>query len=97
MKQLLSLSEDFILDIRFYPDRINEEIDFIDPEKTIANGKQYVDNISMLLQLRDENGYYSETYKKIFLNKSDILALAEKIKELESIKLTGEAFDNLPF
>lgn len=103
MKQLLGLQEDYILETKFAPNQVKDEVsgyyknDWIDDTKKKANGKQVVDNIVLLVRIHDREGYDNSMYQKVWLDKEDIVKLAEKIKELESVSLIGEPGSELPF
>lgn len=102
MKQLLAFQQEYILETKFAANQVKDEIgyyrnDWIDETKKQANGKQIVDNIILLVQVYDREGYNNSTYQKVWLDKNDIIKLAEKIKELESVSLIAVPGDDLPF
>ena len=102
MKQLLALQQEYILETKFSANQVKDETgyyrnDWIDETKKQANGKQIVDNIILLVQVYDREGYNNSTYQKVWLDKNDIVKLAEKIKELESVSLIAAPGDDLPF
>jgi hypothetical protein len=101
MKQIIKLSNEYILDVRFSANQKRVEgqpnaIDWVDSDSKIANGKDFVEGVEMLLRNRDEYGYNGKA-DLIYLYRKDILELAEKIKEIESIEKTGIPSDDLPF
>lgn len=103
MRQLLTLHQDYILETKFTPNQVKDETtgyyrnDWINEMKNQANGKQVVDNITILVQRYDREGYTDFTYQKVWINKDDILHLAEKIKELELVSLIDVPKDDFPF
>lgn len=103
MKQLLALQQEYILETKFAANQVKDETtgyyrnDWIDETKKQANGKQVVDNIILLVQVYDREGYSNSTYQKVWLAKDDIVKLAEKIKELEAVSLTAVPGDDWPF
>lgn len=104
MKQLLTLKQDFIIETKFQAIEVKDEAkpgwnrpDWVDDKKEKANGKQHVSDICMLVQVPDRDGYFTTSYQKVWVDKGDILQLAEKIKELEAVKMVGVPGDYLPF
>lgn len=103
MKQLLALQQEYILETKFAANQVKDEVsgyyrnDWIDEKKKQANGKQVVDNIILLVQVHDREGYSNSTYQKVWLAKDDIVKLAEKIKEIEAVSLIAVPGDDLPF
>ena len=102
MKQLLSLSKDFILEAKFRCDQVKGENnmmkpDFVDDKKDKAHGKNIVESITILVPDYDKDGYPRSKYIVVGITKSDILALVEKIKEIESVRLTGHPGEDMPF
>ena len=101
MKQLISLNHDYILEAKFHSDSIRtangSETDWIDDKKNQANGKNLIENISVLVQKYDANGYPNGDYTKVWIDKRDIIELAKRIQEIESIAVIGEPGDDLPF
>jgi len=99
MKKLLSLSQDYTLEVKFKPNYKEGNPDFIDETKTKVNGKNNVDNISMMLEIPGMDGYYNGFYRKIYLSKEDIQTLFLRISEIESApqqqELNGD--EDLPF
>jgi hypothetical protein len=103
MKQLLELKQDYLLESRFLAKQIKDEKsgyyvnDYVDDTKTKANGRQNVESVILMVEVSDRDGYHSNNYQKVWLNKDDIIALAEKIKEIDSITGVGVPGDDLPF
>ena len=58
--------------------------DYIIESKLIANAVQ-VDGIVLLAKVYDRGSNSNPIYQKIYLAKGDIIDLAKKIKEIESI------------
>ena len=101
MKELLDLSQEYILDGRFEADEIKTdkgyEPDWIDDEKKKAHGKNVINNVTALIPVYDREGYGSSGFQKVWIPKDDIIKLAKRIEEIESAKLIGGIEDDLPF
>ena len=102
MKQLLSLSNDYILETKFVHDEKRDETgsskpDWVDEHKRNANGKNVIQNVTILSNDYDNNGYQTGKCSKIWIDKKDILELAKKIQEIEGQKVIGVPGDDLPF
>lgn len=103
MRQLLALTNDFIIETKFIADTVvNEKSGYYDPKwidesKTKASGKMNTDRIEMLVQIYDREGYNTNSYQKVWLDKNDIIKLADKIKEIDAIVCDGVPGDDLPF
>lgn len=105
MKQLLSLKQDYFLEMGFRADQIKDEAtgqyrnDWVDDTKTMVNGKQFIDQVILLSPQFTNDGYNSPLVQKIWIDKDDILRLAEKIKELDQMKIVSNpgADIDLPF
>jgi len=97
MKQVIDLSTEFIIDAKFKPNKVEGKIDWIDDKKKEANGKIRVDSVSFLVSSYSADGYSNGLFNKVFLNRDDILKLADKINEIETDECIGIPHDYLPF
>jgi len=98
MKQLVQLSNDFIIKTRFDADLDNDKKPvWADKEKIVAIGKNEVINIEMFVPVYDSDGYHYDQYRKVELSKNDILKLAEKIKQIESETVKDTYSERMPF
>ena len=102
-KKFIDLSNEFILDVRFNANQVKDDNSgymvpvFTDETKTKAHGKQIVDQVICSIPMYDREGYNTNLFQKVYLQKSDILLLAEKIKEIEAVEIIGIPGDDLPF
>ena len=103
MKHLLPLKMDYILETRFLADQVKDEKtgyfknDWVDEKKERCNGRQNVEQIVILVEIFDREGYRNSQFQKLWIDKSDVIYLAEKIKELDAVKLIGVPNEDLPF
>ena len=103
MKQLLTLQQEYIIKTKFVADTVkNEKTGYYDPAwtdetKTKAPGRQNVEDIEILIPVYDREGYNTNQFQRYMIYKSDILTLAEKIKEIDAIRCEGVPGDDLPF
>ena len=101
MKQLLELCQEYILEGKFISDQVKTEKgyepDWVDEKKQKTNGKNIIVNVTVLVPVYDREGYGSSTFQKVYIPKDDILKLAKRIEEVESVKLIGTIGDDLPF
>lgn len=98
MKQLISLQQDYIM-ISSFVGKIDESgfTKWTDDEKKMQYGNNIVDAVYCLMDEHDRYGNYSNTIRKIYLSKQDILTLAENIKQTELLDVIGTETNELPF
>lgn len=97
MKKFIELSDDCIIEYKFVEKRINTtDIDWVDFDKKIANGNNFVKGVRIITEDYGNDGYKTGKLNQTWLSKDDILKLAEQIKQLE-IPTTGIPSDDLPF
>lgn len=101
MKQILELSQEYILEGKFRSNQVKKEngyeTDWVDDKKNKANGKNIIENVTVLVPVYDREGYGSSTFQKVWISKDDILKLSKRIEEIESVNLIGHPSDDLPF
>jgi len=103
MKQLLTLQQEYIIKTKFIADTVKNENTgysipaWTDETKTKAPGRQNVEDIEILIPVYDKEGYNTNQFQRHMLHKSDIVTLAEKIKEIDAIRCEGVPGDDLPF
>lgn len=102
MKTLLQLQQEYIIETRHISDfAVNKETGkkepvWTDEEKTTTIGKKDISRIEMIVSVY-EKGYETDKFQKVYIDKRDILDLAEKIKEIESEVCQGVYTDSYPF
>jgi hypothetical protein len=98
MKHFVELTNDCIIQYKFYPDRVDDKIQWVDESNSKAKGKHVVDGVTILLKEVDQNGYFTGKLNSLWVSKSDILELAKKITHIDSAAdVTGIPDDDLPF
>ena len=101
MKQLLELSQEYILEAKFRSNQVKTEngykSDWIDDKKEKANGRNVIESISVLIPVYDREGYGTSTFQKVFIPKEDIIKLSKRIEEIELVQLVGTVGEDLPF
>jgi len=101
-KKLISLSNDYIIEGKFKENRTpidggSSLPDYIDDTKILCNGKVVTETVYFHKPIYGIDGYGTGNYLKIELTVTDIKALYKEIEEIESKKVIGEVYDDLPF
>lgn len=103
MKQILTLQNEYIIETKFIADTVkNEKTGYHDPAytdetKKKATGRQNVEHVILMVEILNNDGYYTQVFQKVWLSKDDILKIAEKVKEIDAIRCEGTPNDDLPF
>lgn len=101
MKLLLELRQDYILEGNFKAREKKTEkgfdYDWIDEKKDKAHGKNVIDNVCMYVPIFDREGYSTQSFQRVLISKDDLIKLAKRIEEIESIELIGAPESDLPF
>jgi len=97
-KEIWDLDNEYIITKKFIGNTVppTNKYEWLNDAHTECKGKIIVNDISMLIQESDEYGNRSNKFQIVWLSKSDILKLAEKINESE-IESIGLPDDELPF
>jgi len=97
MKHFVELSNDCIIQYKFIENKIDGKPELI-ADTGKAKGRHSVDGVTMLVRDYDQNGYTTGKLIEVWISKSDILTLSQKINHIDAaVDVTGIPNDDLPF